>query len=267
MAVATLGAMALAIYESASGSGEGDYTEAIAVMLFYQIGEWFQSYAVGKSRRNISDLMDICPDYANIENENGEIEEVDPDEVEIGTVILVKPGEKIPIDGIVVEGKTSVDTAALTGESVPRDVKPGDEVISGCINLSGFVKVKTTKEFGESAVSQILDLVENASSRKSRSENFITRFARVYTPAVVFSAIGKGPCDPNGTHGIQPVTVLNDLFFDRRRGFVFVVAKRDGIDHPADGICFLLRNLMGRKKLSGITVITGVKQFRIICIM
>ena len=189
MAVATLGAMALAIYESASGSGEGDYTEAIAVMLFYQIGEWFQSYAVGKSRRNISDLMDICPDYANIENENGEIEEVDPDEVEIGTVILVKPGEKIPIDGIVVEGKTSVDTAALTGESVPRDVKPGDEVISGCINLSGLVKVKTTKEFGESTVSKVLELIEDASSRKSKSENFIAKFARVYTPIVVYSAI------------------------------------------------------------------------------
>ena len=196
MAVATLGAMALAIYESASGSGEGDYTEAIAVMLFYQIGEWFQSYAVGKSRRNISDLMDICPDYANIENENGEIEEVDPDEVEIGTVILVKPGEKIPIDGIVVEGKTSVDTAALTGESVPRDVKPGDEVISGCINLSGLVKVKTTKEFGESTVSKVLELIEDASSRKSKSENFIAKFARVYTPIVVYSAIALALIPP-----------------------------------------------------------------------
>lgn len=183
MAIATIGAMAIAVYE------DGDYTEAIAVMLFYQIGEWFQSYAVGKSRRNISELMDIRPDYANIEDENGQLEQVDPDEIEIGTIIVVQPGEKVPIDGIVEEGTTSLNTSALTGESVPREVKAGDEVISGCININGLIKIKTTKEFGESTVSKILDLVENASSRKSRSENFITKFARVYTPAVVLCAI------------------------------------------------------------------------------
>ncbi len=183
MAIATIGAMAIAVYE------DGDYTEAIAVMLFYQIGEWFQSYAVGKSRRNISELMDIRPDYANIEDENGQLEQVDPDEIEIGTIIVVQPGEKVPIDGIVEEGTTSLNTSALTGESVPREVKVGDEVISGCININGLIKIRTTKEFGESTVSKILDLVENASSRKSRSENFITKFARVYTPAVVLCAI------------------------------------------------------------------------------
>ena len=183
MAIATIGAMAIAVYE------DGDYTEAIAVMLFYQIGEWFQSYAVGKSRRNISELMDIRPDYANIEDENGQLEQVDPDEIEIGTIIVVQPGEKVPIDGIVEEGTTSLNTSALTGESIPREVKAGDEVISGCININGLIKIRTTKEFGESTVSKILDLVENASSRKSRSENFITKFARVYTPAVVLCAI------------------------------------------------------------------------------
>ena len=182
MAIATIGAMAIAVYE------DGDYTEAIAVMLFYQIGEWFQSYAVGKSRRNISDLMDIRPDYANVEGENGQLEQVDPDEVEIGTIIVVQPGEKVPIDGIIEEGTTSLNTSALTGESVPREVKAGDEVISGCININGLIKIRTTKEFEESTVSKILDLVENASSRKSRSENFITKFARVYTPAVVVCA-------------------------------------------------------------------------------
>ena len=185
MAVATIGAMAL-----------GDYTEAAAVMLFYQIGELFQSVAVGKSRRNISNLMDIRPDYANIENESGELEQVDPDEVEIGTVIVVKPGEKIPIDGVIVEGTTTLDTAALTGESVPRDAACGDGVLSGCINLSGAVKVRTTREFGESTASKILDLVENASSKKSRSENFITRFARVYTPAVCFGALALAIIPP-----------------------------------------------------------------------
>lgn len=183
MAIATIGAMAIAVYE------DGDYTEAIAVMLFYQIGEWFQSYAVGKSRRNISELMDIRPDYANIEDENGQLEQVDPDEIEIGTIIVVQPGEKVPIDGIVEEGTTSLNTSALTGESIPREVRAGDEVISGCININGLIKIRTTKEFGESTVSKILDLVENASSRKSRSENFITKFARVYTPAVVLCAI------------------------------------------------------------------------------
>ncbi|WP_434737506.1 heavy metal translocating P-type ATPase [Faecalicoccus pleomorphus] len=189
MAIATLGAIALAIYDN------GDYTEAIAVMLFYQIGEWFQSYAVGKSRRNISDLMDIRPDYANIEHD-GVLEKVDPDEVEIGSVIVVQPGEKVPIDGIVLEGNSSLNTSALTGESLPRDIKAGDAIISGCINMSGVLKIQTTKEFEESTASKILDLVENASSRKSRSEAFISRFARIYTPAVCYSALALAILPP-----------------------------------------------------------------------
>ena len=183
MAVATVGAIALALYERS-----GDYTEAIAVMLFYQIGEWFQSYAVGRSRRNISELMDIRPDYANVE-QDGKLEQVDPDEVSIGTVIVVQPGKKVPIDGTVVEGASTLNTAALTGESLPREVREGDEIISGCVNMTGLLKIRTTREFGESTVSKILDLVENASSRKSRSEDFISRFARVYTPAVCFAAL------------------------------------------------------------------------------
>ncbi|MCD8118292.1 MAG: cadmium-translocating P-type ATPase [Lachnospiraceae bacterium] len=190
MAVATIGAFALAIY-----SQSGDYDEAIAVMLFYQIGEWFQSYAVGKSRRNISELMDIRPDYANVERD-GKLEKVDPDEVEIGTVITVQPGEKVPIDGIVLEGHSSLNTAALTGESAPRDVAAGDEIISGCINQSGVLKIQTTKEFGESTASKILDLVENASSRKSKSENFISKFARIYTPAVCGAALALAVIPP-----------------------------------------------------------------------
>ncbi len=190
MAIATVGAMALAIY-----TRSGDYLEAIAVMLFYQIGEWFQSYAVGKSRKSISALMDIRPDYANIEVD-GVLEQADPEEVAVGTVILVQPGEKVPIDGIVVEGASTLDTAALTGESLPRDVAAGDEVISGCINLTGLIKVRTTKEFGESTVSKILDLVENATSRKSRSEAFITRFARIYTPAVCICALALAVIPP-----------------------------------------------------------------------
>ena len=185
MAVATLGAMGL-----------GDYKEAAAVMLFYQTGELFQSIAVGRSRRNISRLMDIRPDYANIENADGELEQVDPDEVAIGSIIVVKPGEKIPIDGAIVEGSTTLDTAALTGESVPRDSKCGDEALSGCINLSGVIKIKTSREFGESTVSKILDLVENASSKKSKSEAFITRFARVYTPAVCAGALALAIIPP-----------------------------------------------------------------------
>lgn len=189
MAVATIGAIAIAL------CGDGDYTEAIAVMLFYQVGEWFQSYAVGKSRRNISELMDIRPDYANIETD-GKLEQVDPDEVEIGSVIVVQPGEKVPIDGIVIEGSAALNTSALTGESLPRDVAEGDEIVSGCINMTGVLKIKTTKEFGESTVSKILDLVENASSRKSRSEEFITKFARIYTPAVVYSAIALAVLPP-----------------------------------------------------------------------
>ncbi len=184
MAVATVGAIAL-----------GDYKEGVAVMLFYQIGELFQSYAVGKSRRNISELMDIRPDYANVE-QDGELVQVDPDEVEIGTVILVKPGEKIPIDGVVVEGTSSLNTSALTGESLPREAKEGDEVISGCINMTGLLKIRTTKEFGESTVSKILELVENSSSRKSRSENFISKFARIYTPAVCYGAVALALIPP-----------------------------------------------------------------------
>ena len=190
MAVATIGAIALALAE-----GSGDYTEAIAVMLFYQIGEWFQSYAVGKSRRNISELMDIRPDYANIETD-GRLTQVDPDEVAVGTVIVVQPGEKVPIDGVVVEGTSTLNTAPLTGESLPRDAGAGDEVISGCINMTGLLKIRTTKEFGESTVSKILDLVENASSRKSRSEDFISRFARIYTPAVCYAALALAILPP-----------------------------------------------------------------------
>ena len=185
MAVATVGAIIL-----------GEYTEGVAVMLFFQIGEWFQSYAVGKSRRNISQLMDIRPDYANIEDENGNLEQVDPDEVAVGTVIVVQPGEKVPIDGIILEGNSTLNTAALTGESLPRDVVEGDEIISGCINMTGLLKIRTTKEFGESTVSKILDLVENASSRKSRSENFISRFAHYYTPIVCYSALALAIIPP-----------------------------------------------------------------------
>lgn len=190
MAIATVGAFALAIYERS-----GDYNEAIAVMLFYQIGEWFQSYAVGKSRRNISALMDIRPDYANIER-GGALERVDPDEVAIGSIIVVQPGERIPLDGVILSGASSLNTSALTGESLPRDVKEGDAVISGCINMTGVLKIKTTKGFGESTVSKILELVENSSSRKSRSENFISRFARIYTPAVCLGALALAILPP-----------------------------------------------------------------------
>ena len=190
MAVATVGAFALAIYEKS-----GDYNEAIAVMLFYQIGELFQSYAVGKSRKNISALMDIRPDYANVERD-GQLVQVDPDEVAVGTVIVVQPGEKVPIDGVVVEGNSTLNTSALTGESLPRDAREGDEIISGCINMTGLLKIRTTKEFGESTVSKILELVENSSSRKSRSEDFIAKFARVYTPAVCYSALALAVLPP-----------------------------------------------------------------------
>ncbi|MCI6260918.1 MAG: HAD-IC family P-type ATPase, partial [Pyramidobacter sp.] len=189
MTVATLGAMALAAYE------DGDYTEAIAVMLFYQTGELFQSYAVGKSRRSIGTLMDIRPDYANVERE-GRLERVDPDEVAPGTVIVVQPGEKVPIDGVVAAGSSTLDTAALTGESAPREIEPGDEILSGCINMTAPLKVKTTREFGQSTASKILDLVENASSRKSKSEEFISKFARVYTPAVCGGALALAVLPP-----------------------------------------------------------------------
>ena len=190
MALATVDAFGLAVYEKS-----GDYNEAIAVMLFYQIGELFQSYAVGKSRRNISELMDIRPDYANIEKD-GKLEQVDPDEVEIGSVIVVQPGEKVPIDGVIIEGSTTLNTSALTGESLPRNAKPGDEIISGCINMTGVLRIRTTKEFGESTVSRILELVENSSSRKSRSENFISKFARYYTPAVCYGALALALLPP-----------------------------------------------------------------------
>ena len=190
MTIATLGAIAIALYDNT-----GDYTEAVAVMLFYQIGEWFQGYAVGKSRKNISELMDIRPDYANIEKD-GQLVKVDPDEVQIGDIIVVQPGEKVPIDGVVIEGESSLNTSALTGESLPRSVSVDNEITSGCINLSGLLKIRTTKLFGDSTVSQILELVENASSRKSRSEAFITRFARVYTPIVFFSALALAIIPP-----------------------------------------------------------------------
>ena len=190
MAIATVGAFVLAVY-----SGSGDYNEAIAVMLFYQVGELFQSYAVGKSRRSISALMDIRPNYANVER-NGKLERVDPDEVAKESVIVVQPGEKVPLDGVVLEGASSLNTSALTGESLPRDVKPGDEIISGCINMTGVLKIRTTKEFGDSTVSKILELVENSSSRKSRSENFISKFARVYTPAVCYGALALAVLPP-----------------------------------------------------------------------
>lgn len=216
MAIATLGAIILAVYE------DGDYTEAIGVMLFYQIGEWFQSYAVGKSRRNISELMDIRPDYANVERENGQLEAVDPDEVEVGTIIVVKPGEKIPIDGEVVEGSSTLNTSALTGESLPREVESGNEVISGCININGLLKIRTTKEFGESTVSKILDLVENASSRKSKAEDFISKFARVYTPAVVAAAIALALVPPFVRMGFMGVPADWDVWIYRALTFLVI---------------------------------------------
>ena len=214
MAVASIGALALGLTRT------GDYVEAVAVMLFYQVGELFQSVAVGKSRRNISDLMDIRPDYANVE-ENGELVEVDPEDVAIGTEILVKPGERIPIDGIVTEGTSTLDTAALTGESIPRDVAPGNEIVSGCINMTGLLRIRTTKEFGESTVAKILDMVENATSMKSRSENFISRFARVYTPAVCISALVLAILPPLVQRGIlQQTPDWADWFY---RALTFLV--------------------------------------------
>lgn len=211
MAVATIGAILL-----------GDYKEGVAVMLFYQIGELFQSYAVGKSRRNISELMDIRPDYANVERENGQLEAVDPDEVEVGTIIVVKPGEKIPIDGEVVEGSSTLNTSALTGESLPREVESGDEVISGCININGLLKIRTTKEFGESTVSKILDLVENASSRKSKAEDFISKFARIYTPAVVAAAIALALVPPFVRMGFMGVPADWDVWIYRALTFLVI---------------------------------------------
>lgn len=190
MSIATVGAIALGLFKT------GDYVEAVAVMLFYQIGEWFQGYAVGRSRENIAQLMDIRPDYANVERENGELEQMDPDDVEVGSTIVVRPGEKVPIDGIVISGTSSLNTAALTGESLPREISPDDEIISGSINLTGLLKVRTTKEFGESTVAKILELIEDASSQKSRSEKFISKFARIYTPIVTFAAIALAILPP-----------------------------------------------------------------------
>lgn len=215
MAAATIGAMALAIYEN------GDYLEAIAVMLFYQIGEWFQGYAVGKSRRNISALMDIRPDYANIEID-GRLEQMDPDEIAIGSMIVVQPGEKVPIDGVIAEGCSNLDTSALTGESLPREVKAGDEIISGCINLTGLLRIRTTKEFGESTVSKILDLVENASSRKSKSEDFISKFARVYTPAVCCSALVLAVLPPLSRLFLMGVSADWGVWFYRALTFLVI---------------------------------------------
>lgn len=195
MAVATVGAMLLGVYNESRGL-EGEFTEGVAVMLFYQVGELFQSVAVGKSRKNITALMDIRPDYANMEKEDGSLEQVDPEDVEPGTVIVVQPGEKVPIDGVVVEGSSTLNTSALTGESVPRDIKTGEEVISGCVNITGLLRIRTTKEFGESTVSKILDLVENSGMKKSKSENFITKFARYYTPAVCYGALALAVIPP-----------------------------------------------------------------------
>ena len=217
MAIATVGAMALGVYEELTG-GEGEFVEGVAVMLFYQIGELFQAVAVGKSRKNITALMDIRPDYANIEGENGELEQVDPDDVGIGTLIVVQPGEKVPIDGVVVSGSSTLNTSALTGESVPRGVKEGDEIISGCVNLSGLLKIRTTKEFGESTVSKILNLVENSSMKKSRSENFISKFAKYYTPAVCGGALALAILPPvvlmlMGRPAVFPTWIIRALTF------------------------------------------------------
>ena len=191
MTIATVGAFCLALF-----SGSGEYIEAVAVMLFYKTGEWFEHFAVGKSRKSITDLMDICPDYANVEGEDGQLTKVDPEEVEPGSIIAVKPGERIPIDGVIISGATVIDTSALTGESVPRDAKAGDGVMSGCINLNGLIKIKTSRKFGESTASKILELIEDASSRKSKSEKFITKFSRIYTPAVVAAAIALAVIPP-----------------------------------------------------------------------
>lgn len=217
MAIATVGAMALGVYEELTG-GEGEFVEGVAVMLFYQIGELFQAVAVGKSRRNITALMDIRPDYANLEGENGNLEQVDPEDVEIGTVIVVQPGEKVPIDGVVVSGSSTLNTSALTGESVPRSVGEGDEIVSGCVNLSGLLKIQTTKEFGESTVSKILDLVENSSMKKSRSENFISKFAKYYTPSVCGAALALAILPPvvlllMGRPAMFPTWIIRALTF------------------------------------------------------
>ena len=231
MAIATVGAMVL-----------GEYKEASAVMLFYQIGELFQSYAVGKSRKNITALMDIRPDYANIEKD-GKLEQVDPDDVQIGTVIVVQPGEKVPIDGKVVEGSSSLNTSALTGESVPREVHVGDEIISGCVNLTGLIKIETSKEFGESTVSKILDLVENSSMKKSRSENFITRFAKYYTPAVCIAALALAVLPP-----LVNIIMGNPAAWSKWM-IRALIQNRQGISHGTiTGLCDIIYRLLIRIK-------------------
>ena len=232
MAIATIGAFALAVYEKS-----GDYNESIAVMLFYQIGELFQSYAVGKSRRNISELMDIRPDYANIE-QDGKLEKVDPDEVEIGTVIVVQPGEKVPIDGIVIEGTSTLNTSALTGESLPRETKVGDEIISGCINMTGVLKIRTTKEFGESTVSKILELVENSTSRKSRSEDFISKFAKYYTPAVCYGALALAILPPLVRMLAMGVAPQWDMWIYRALTFLNQLPVCIGHQYSAEFLCW-----------------------------
>ena len=245
MAVATVGAMLLGVYNESRGM-EGEFAEGVAVMLFYQIGELFQAVAVGKSRKNISALMDIRPDYANVEDGEGGLEQVDPDEVETGTVIWVKPGEKIPIDGVVVEGNSTLNTSALTGESLPREAGLGDQVISGCVNISGLLKIRTTTEFGESTVSKILDLVENSSMKKARTENFITKFAKVYTPAVCYGALALAvvPCIINLAMQSRRMEHLGDTRLDVSG---HQLSLRAGNLHPAELFRrhrrgFLLRN-------------------------
>ncbi len=258
MAIATIGAIALALYERS-----GDYTEAIAVMLFYQIGEWFQSYAVGKSRRNISELMDIRPDYANIERD-GKLEQVDPDELEIGSIIVVQPGEKVPIDGVIIEGASSLNTSALTGESLPRDAKAGDEIISGCINMTGLLKIRTTKEFGESTVSKILDLVENASSRKSKSEDFISKFARVYTPAVCYAALALAILPPLVRMlfmGLDPA--WGDWIYRALRPG-HQLSLRAGHQHPALLLCRHRRGEQRRRAGQGLQLSGVLSQTKIV---
>ncbi len=251
MAVATVGAFAL-----------GDYVEGCAVIIFYQIGELFQSVAVGKSRQSISSLMDLRPDYANVEDEDGKLEQVDPDDVEVGTVIVVQPGERVPIDGIIVEGTSALNTAALTGESLPRDVRSGDEVISGCVNMSGLLKVRTTKEFGESTVSKILDLVENSSMKKARTENFITRFARVYTPPPSATARWRWPSFPHRSAADGPARPLRRLGLPRPHLPGHELPLRTGHLYPAELLRRHRRRLCLRHPRQGLYLSGGAGPHR-----
>ena len=246
MAIATIGAIALALYDRS-----GDYTEAVAVMLFYQVGEWFQSYAVDRSRRNITDLMDIRPDYANLEI-GGKLQKADPDDIAVGSVIVVQPGEKVPIDGIVLEGSSTLNTSALTGESLPRDAETGDEVISGCINMTGVLRIRTTKEFDESTVSKILDLVENASSRKSKSENFISKFARIYTPAVCISALALAVLPPRPSAGDGHFPGVGDVDLQSTDLPRHQLSVRAGDQHTAELFCGHRRSQPGGNPRQGI---------------